>query len=176
MQRTWLCCKMNCSVSLRGTQLLQIPSCSAAATGSRPGTGTGGGCTHPGSISFSIVPTAEGTCLKVEPEIARLRAASGLAGLQGLAGGQAPTAAVGTFQPVPAGAAGAEMELFWGRPSPETAARPLSAPSRGGSQGAVTLRLPGEMLGLTQWTSTEQEGTEIAEVFPGGERLGSHPT
>lgn len=86
-------------------------------------------------MSFSIVPTAEGTCLKVEPEIARLHAASGLAGLQGLAGGQALTAAVGTFQSAPAGAAGAELEPFWGRPSLGTAARPLSAPSHGGSQG-----------------------------------------
>lgn len=72
MQRTWLCCKMNCSVSLRGTQLLHIPARSAASAGSHPGSGTGGGRTPPGSISFSIVPTAEGTCLKVEPEIARL--------------------------------------------------------------------------------------------------------
>lgn len=100
----------------------------------------------------------------MEPEIAQLCAASGLAGLQGLAGGQAPTAAVGTFQPAPAGAAGAETEPFWDRPSPDTAARPLSAPSHGGSQGAVTLWLPGEMLVLTQGTSTKQEGTEIRGI------------
>lgn len=74
MQRTCLCRKMSCSVSLRGTELLHIPACSAAPAGIHPGTGTGtgGGCAPPESISFSIAPTAEGTCLKVEPEIARL--------------------------------------------------------------------------------------------------------
>ncbi|XP_039937992.1 uncharacterized protein LOC120761145 [Hirundo rustica] len=72
VQRTCLCCKMSCSVSLRGTQLLHMPARSAASAGSHPGTGTGGGCAPPKSISFSIAPTAEGTCLKVEPEIARL--------------------------------------------------------------------------------------------------------
>lgn len=109
VQRTQLCCKMNRSISLRGS--------SGSLPALRPGMGTGRGCTHPRSIAFSIVPTAEGTCLKVEPEIAQRCAASGLAGLQGLAGGQAPTAAVGTFQPAPAGAASAEMEMFWGRQS-----------------------------------------------------------
>lgn len=72
VQRTCLCCKMNCSVSLRGTQLFHIPARSAASASSHPGTGMGGERTPPESISFSIAPTAEGTCLKVEPEIARL--------------------------------------------------------------------------------------------------------
>ncbi|XP_053939400.1 uncharacterized protein LOC128853987 [Cuculus canorus] len=130
----------------------------------QPGDGNREGCTHPRSISFSIVPAAEGTRLKVEPEIARLCAASELAGLQGLAGGQASTAAVGTFQPVPAGAASAEMELF--QTSPGTAAQPLSAPGHEGSQAAVTLRLPREVLVPTQGTSTEQEGTEIIDLSP----------
>lgn len=74
------------------------------------------------------------------------------------------------------GAVLGQTQQFWGRRSPETAAQPLSAPSHGGSQGTVTLHLPREMLLLTQGTSTEQEGTEITEVSPGGKRLGSHPT
>lgn len=39
MQRTWLCCKMNCSVSLGGTQLLQISARFATSSGSHPGDG-----------------------------------------------------------------------------------------------------------------------------------------
>lgn len=72
------------------------------------------------------------------------------------------------------GAVLGQTQQFWGRRSPGTTAQPLSAPSHGGSQGTVTLHLPREMPLLTQGTSTEQEGTEITEVSPGGERLGSH--
>lgn len=127
--------------------------------------GTGMGRTHPGSVSFSIISAAEGARLKVEPEIARLCAAAGLAGLQGLAGGQPPTAALGTFQAVPAGVAGAGMEPLWGRPRPGDAAWPLTI----GEQS------PMEMLVLPHETSTGQEGTGRTEVSH-GERLGSHPT
>lgn len=127
------------------------------------------GCTHPGSVSFSIIPAAEGACLKVEPEIARLCAAAGLAGLQGLAGGQPPTAAVGMFQAASAGAAGAGMEPLWGRPRPGNAAWPLTI-------GAHGQQPPMEMLVLPHETSTGQEGTGTTEVSRGGERLGSHPT
>lgn len=38
MQRTCLCCEMNCSVSLEGTELFHIPARSAASAGSHPGT------------------------------------------------------------------------------------------------------------------------------------------
>lgn len=116
---------------------------SAASAGSRLGTGTGRGCTHPRSISFSIVPTAEGTCLKVEPEIARLCAASGLAGLQGLAGGQAPTAAVGTFQPAPAGVDDGETEPFWGRPSPGSVVWLSQPPAAGARREQAPCSSPG---------------------------------
>lgn len=36
----------------------------------------------------------------------------------------------------------------------------------------ISLQVPGEMLVPTQATSMEQEGTEIAELSPGGKRLG----
>lgn len=114
--------------------------------------GTGMGCTHPGSVSFSIIPAAEGTCLKVDPEIARLCAAAGLAGLQGLAGGQPPTAAVGTFQAAPAGVARAGMEPLWGRPRPGNAAQPLTIEVHGEQS-------PMEIPVLTHGTSKGQEGT-----------------
>jgi len=169
VRRTGLCCRMSCSALPRGTRLLQIPARSATSAGSHPGTGTGRGRAHPGSVSLSIVPTAEGTRLKVEPERARLCAAPGLVGLQGLTGGQAPTAAVGTFQPAPARAAGAETEPCWGRRSPGTAARPRR-------ERLPCSTHPGEMVVPTQGTITEQEGTEITEVSPGGGRLGSRPT
>lgn len=152
MQRTCLYCKMNCSVTLRGTQLLHIPACSAASAGSHPGTGTGGGCTAPESISFSIAPTAEGTCLKVEPEIARLALRRGWQGCR-LGRGTGTDCSSGNFPGSSCGSGRCRDGAFSMQTQPRTADQPLSALK----------------LGLTWGPSTEQEGTELAEISPGGE-------
>lgn len=152
MQRTWLCCKMNCSVSLRGTQLLHIPARSAASAGSHPGSGTGGGRTPPGSISFSIVPTAEGTCLKVEPEIARLALHRGWQGCR-LGRGTGTDCSSGNFPGSSCGSGRCGDGAVSMQTRPGAADQPLSAVG----------------LGLTQGTSTEQERTELTEASPGGE-------
>lgn len=152
MQRTCLCCEMNCSVSPGGTELLHIPARSAASAGSHPGTGTGGGCTPPESISFSIVPTAEGTRLKVEPEIARLALHRGWQGCR-LGRGTGTDCSSGNFP----GSSCGSGRCGDGAISMQTQRWDCrSAPlSRG--------------VGADTGDQKEQEGTEITEISPGGE-------